>query len=160
MSATTSKATLFRICSFLTLFLGFLTAFVGELVMLSLHLKAARITLYIACGAIIAGGIACLGARVPPTRPFTASATDSSAATVAPVCYYVFSIILSVISLGLTAALVLFDYDPQRNERLGMVLLLFAPMAYLAGCVFVGGWVLVQLRERGEFNQCASDQRV
>ena len=89
MSVTTSKATLFRICSFLTLFLGFLTAFVGELVMLSLHLKAARTTLYIACGAIIAGGIACLGARVPPTRPFSASATDSSAATVAPVCYYV-----------------------------------------------------------------------
>jgi hypothetical protein len=149
MSATTSKATLFRICSFLTLFFCFLTAFVGEMVILLLHPEAAQTILYIACIAIIVGCIACLKACVPPTWPFSAASAASSSATATPVCYYVFIIIICIAYLVLTAALLLYTYDAQHENRLVMLLLLVSPLAYLAGCAFVGVGALKQCRKLG-----------
>jgi hypothetical protein len=162
MPATTSKATLFRLISFLTLFFGFLTAFIGEMTLLSLHPMVAKVILYIAWFTILAGCIACLLARVPPTWPFSVSSAASSSATTTPatttpICYYVSITILSIGYLALTAALLLCAHHPTREHerRLVMVLLLFSPVAYLAGCVFAGGGALIKFEELGESNQRA-----
>jgi predicted permease len=157
MPATTSKATLFRLISFLTLFFGFLTAFIGEMTLLSHHPMVAKVILYVAWFAILAGCIACLLARVPPTWPFSVSSAASSSATTTPICYHASITILSIGYLVLTAALLLCAHYPTREDkrRQVMVLLLFSPVAYLAGCVFTGGGALVQLRERVESNRRA-----
>lgn len=149
MPATKSKATLFRLCSFPILFLGFLTAVIGEAVLLSDHAEAARTVFYIAFSAITVGCIACLEARAPPSWPFGASSAASSSATATPICYYISIITLCLAYLALTAALLLRTYDPQRQSKPWLVLLLFSPVAYLAGCVFAGVGALTQCRELG-----------
>ena len=151
---TTSKATLFHLVSFLILFFGFLMAFIGEMTLLSLHPMVARVILYIAWVAILAGCVACLLARVPPIWPFRASKPAFSA-TATPICYHISLTILSIGYLVLTAALLCCTYSPTHEDKrkLVMVLLLFSPLAYLTGCIFAGGGALAQLQRRGGLHQ-------